>query len=702
MGQGIQGPPNTYPAGLDFDYSVWNPGTRVDLVNVAWDNNYRDVVRFSSKGSLNAYIDSKTSAGITVNQMTYAKPGEDVYLGIPYNRVNRYNYLRASNPLMPIADDVQKDFYYFILECEYISPNTTRLRLQLDVWQTYIYDVTIGNCYVERGHIGIANEKQFNNFGRDYLATPEGLDAGSDLRVIYKWDDKVLDIGGNVTDILVVSTTDLLADPGTATAPKLVSAKGGMFAGMPSGASVYVFASSTSFRGWLTAMQDKPWVTQGIVSATVIPNITRYGINPTYTDNVPVEIPSTSPRAHVVNHQSNWREFAKTWMPERYRHLLKFLTSDYCVVELSTLTGNAIAIKPELWNNPDLEIADLVAITPPNQKLSAFPVNYNAYGTGDEYFDEELNFATHLANFPAMSIVNNGAIGYLAANKNAILYQRTSADWSQQRALGMNQGQYDIASGAIQTARDLTAQGVGADVSQTLNTNRTLAAQAAVSAASQAVSGVGTALTPSGAGGAAISGLSQAAATGINAGIQVGSNDESLSIRAQLAQQNINSQTGQSGLVRDTNKSLSDWAARGDYANVIAGVNAKVQDANLIQPSISGQMGGDTLNYVNARGVIRAVLKMIDTAAFRVIGEYWLRYGYSIRAFIKPPQDLRVMTKFTYWKVTESYISSANVPEGHKQVIRGIMEKGFTAWVNPDEIGQIDIADNRPLTGISY
>lgn len=702
MGTGITGPPNVYGAGLDFDYSVWNAGTRIDLVNVNWDNNYRDVVRFVNKSALNTYIDSKAGAGITINNLTYAKPGEDIYLGIPYNRVNRYNYLRSSNPLMPIEGDIQKDFYYFILECEYVSPQTTRLRLQLDVWQTYIYDVTIGNCYVERGHIGIANENQFANFGRDYLATPEGLDSGSDFQVIYQWNDQILSLAGIYTDILVVSTVDLLADPGTKTAPKLVSAKGGLFAGMPSGASVYVFESSTSFRGWLTAMQDKPWVTQGIVSATVIPNPSRYGINPSYTDNTPVELPNSQPQAHIVNHISNWREFAKTWIPERYRHLLKFLTSDYCIVELSTLTGNPIAIKPELWNNPDLEIADLIAITPPNQKVSAYPVNYNAYNQADEYFDEELNFATHLANLPAMSIVNNGAIGYLAANKNAILYQRQSADWSQQRALGMNQGQYDIASGAIQTAKDLTAQGVGADVSQTINTNRTLAAQAAVSAASQAAAGVGTALTPSGAGGAAISGLAQAAATGINAGIQTGSNDEALGIRAQLAQQNVNSQTGQSGLVRDTNKGLSDWAARGDYANAIAGINAKVRDANLIQPTVSGQMGGDTLNFVNNKGVIRASLKMIDRAAFRIIGEYWLRYGYSIRAFIKPPADLMTMSKFTYWKVTESYISAGNVPEGHKQVIRGIMEKGFTTWRNPDDIGQIDIADNTPLAGISY
>src|SRR6187551_590172 len=194
MGTGIDGPPNVYTAGSDFDYSVWTAGTQIDLVNVNWNNDYRDVVKFANKESLNTYINSLNPAGIRLTNLTYAKPNQDIFLPIPYNRVNRYNYLRASNPLMPIQNDMQKDFFYFILDCEYINPQTTRIRVQLDVWQTYVYDVTIGNCYVERGHIGIANTNQFNNFGRDYLTVPEGLDIGADYRVIAKRSEQVVSV----------------------------------------------------------------------------------------------------------------------------------------------------------------------------------------------------------------------------------------------------------------------------------------------------------------------------------------------------------------------------------------------------------------------------------------------------------------------------------------------------------------------------
>src|SRR6478752_6491984 len=101
MGTGIDGPPNVYPAGTDFDYSVWTPGTTVDLVNVPWNNDYRDVVRFSDRTAVDTYFNGLAKLSIT--QLSYAKPNEDIYLNVPFNAVSRYNYVRASNPMMPIT-----------------------------------------------------------------------------------------------------------------------------------------------------------------------------------------------------------------------------------------------------------------------------------------------------------------------------------------------------------------------------------------------------------------------------------------------------------------------------------------------------------------------------------------------------------------------------------------------------------------------
>jgi hypothetical protein len=60
------------------------------------------------------------------------------------------------------------------------------------------------------------------------------------------------------------------------------------------------------------------------------------------------------------------------------------------------------------------------------------------------------------------------------------------------------------------------------------------------------------------------------------------------------------------------------------------------------------------------------------------------------------------MSKFSYWKMIETYIVAGGMPEGHKQIIRGILEKGVTVWSSPTDIGNIDFSTNVPLAGIRY
>lgn len=736
MAEGITAYPNTYGFGLEFDYSVWTPGTQVDLVNVPFTNDYRDVVRYDSQQQFNNYIDSLRPAGLTFDKLSYIKPNQPVRLPITHSKALKYNYLRVSNPLQPVeSGDELKHYYYFIIDVQYDSPESSKLILQLDVWSTYIYNVSLGRCYVERGHIGIANSNAFNNYGRDYLTTPEGLDVGGEYVVAGVRKRWVMSPTPFVSgsrypsyDLLVVSTTDLLADPGTKEDPDLVSASGSTFQGTNHGAAIYIF-DSQSFMAYLSSMKDKPWVTQGIVSITMIPKVNRYHPGFSYAAfPLPSVAPPLAPRNVKHSLFENWRnnpDFVNI-IPPRYRHLQKFKTYPYTVVEMTTHTGGAITIKPESWNNADGDVMERASLVPPGQRVEFWPHKYNAHKnhlgsdealwpapidqgtylgavTGDDWGDY-VDMVTQIANFPTMAIVNDGAISYLAANTHAIANQFKGADWSQSRALGMAQGQYDIATGAMHTAMDVAGSAMNADIAQTGNLNRTQVAQAAVQAASGFVGGAGAGAVfgPVGMGAGAISGAANGAANLVNAGIGAASNDEALAIRNRAAAETLISQNRQQQLVRDTNKDLADWAARGDYAIQHGALNAKVQDANLIQPSTSGQTGGETINIVNGGLAVSLRWKTLDEASFRAIGEYWLRYGYAIRASIIPPQTLKVMSKFTYWKLSETYIASGPIPEGHKQALRGILEKGVTVWNNPREIGLIDWADNVPLAGVSY
>lgn len=153
--------------------------------------------------------------------------------------------------------------------------------------------------------------------------------------------------------------------------------------------------------------------------------------------------------------------------------------------------------------------------------------------------------------------------------------------------------------------------------------------------------------------------------------------------------------------VRDTNRDYAMFAARGDYQNAIAAQNARVQDTLMTQPSLKGNMGGDLMRAINDLSEMSVRIKMIDRGAMARIGEYWLMYGYAHNRFGVVPDDLHVMSHFTYWQLKQTYLKSAPMPETYKQTIRGIFESGVTVWRDPNDIGNIDPAINEPIGGIT-
>ena len=703
-------PPNYTDFNTEFNYAVWTADTVITLTNVPWNNDYRDIVKFANRAALDSYINASASTNTQIDDSSYARVSFPVKLDIPFDKAFKYNYLRAANPAQPIAGSSPQSFYYFITDVRYNAPNTTEIIVQLDLWQTFGYDITLGNSFIERGHIGIANSKNFDNYGRDYLTIPEGLDTGGEYQII---DKSSIYLG--TPDVLVASTVDLTADPGTVAAPLLHSARGSVFSGMPSGAEYYVFSSMGSFLLFMANNSGKPWITQGIISITLIPRVSIYWPGFVYgASGEPVAAPEDKPIRISKQMKTDWRNDADILnsIPVRHRYLRKFFTYPYMVLELTTWTGTPIVLKPESWADDDATVTERLAVIPPNQRIVYVPRRYNALPTSTVESDAEgykddsgeyLDFATMIANFPTFAIVNNMAVGYLAQNAHGIAFQNQAADWSQQKALRGNEVSYDQASSGIELANQLGITSRNADILQTGLHNNAIGASAIMGSLGGVGGGAVSGMV-GGPAGAAIGGVG--AATGgimgnLNTMHQQRVNNDSLAIRNAAASQSNADSMGNSRYIRDTNKNLADYAAKGDYENTIAGINARVQDARLTQPTTSGQLGGETMNLINGEQGISLRIKMIDQAHIRAIGDYWLRYGYAVNQFATIPASLMVMTKFTYWKLSETYIQAGNMPESFKQAIRGIFEKGVTVWGNPADIGTNDWGQNAALGGIT-
>lgn len=720
--------PNEYDFGEDFNYNLWTANTEVTLTNVPWNNDYRDVVRFESRSALNRYIDgipnNKTFKGL------YAKANMPIDLDIPFNVAQRYNYVRAVNPAQPIdGGDFQREFYYFVLDVQYMSPNNTRLVLQLDVWASFINDVQFGRAYVERGHVGVANKDHFRNNGRDYLAIPEGLDIGGEYVNVFQTKRDIMSNAYNGStdpnggyNVLVCSTVALERNPGDKKYPNLWTATGSVLQGLPSGASFYVFPTAGAFHAFLRNYSDKPWVTQGIISVTAIPKIHRYF--PEHSQNVDhlgafSSLPMGAGKAIKHDMFTDWRYRGEitNHFPPKYRRFRKFWTYPYMVIEVTTNTGNPLILKPESWNSPHASIREQASLVPPGQRLSFVPMSYNANTEPEANISTSLepgegwDMQTLIANFPTFAVVNNSSIAYLAQNARSIAYQFDSNDWSQSKALRGNQVGYDQATAGMNLSTQLNEIGIGSDSAATarqnqFNTDMTNFQNMAGIVTGIGMGGIGGAVAgPAGMlGGAALGGLSgvigAVKGTMTNDMSVLASNDQ-LAIRSGSSRAANSAQGATGAYMRDSNKALADWAAKGDYANAIAGMNAKLQDAKMMQPSVSGQMGGDAFNLIHGLTGVTIKWKVIDQAAIAVIGDYWLRYGYAVQRAMLLPNDLAVMSRFTYWKLAETYIRSSRLPEALKQIIRGILEKGVTVWRTPDDIGIVDPAANEILPGIS-
>lgn len=669
----------------------WAIKSRVTLCRVAWDDSYKDVVSFESPEKRTEYFDSLKSESIVLDNCTYLKPNEPISIDVPFHKAYTFNYLIVDNPRTDDPDDVTPPrFYYFIEGAAMLNPSTTALTLQLDVFQTYLWQFRLGVCFVERGHLAMAAMHNRLESGRYHSAetmrifgvASEGLDVGSEYTISRA---EMFDLSAKKWAVVVQSNTDLAADWGTRDNPSLKTADGQMTDGLASGCNVYVI-ESWDYSEFMKKVRDAPWIAKGIVSISAFPKtiltdgptVSLNGVNAHFLGDTPDEgvyFTSDEPILDQLGRNTD----------ADFKFVDKLKCFPYAVIEIVNYQGNSLLLKPEMVNDEKLTLRQMACSAPPYQKIAFFPEHYgeavgdSGYGKAGYYtmdyaegqYSEktrEVNYgywldtAIWFQDFPQMSIVNDEYVNYLASTTNRRRFGYNAAGWSQQKSLAGNQLTYDQAR--QQLANNQANQDI-ANVQQGVNMGLS------------ALSG-GMAGNPAGA-------LMGVAGGAVN-----------------LAASNLQFQNNQqlAGQFAGQNKSLSDWAAKGDYQNAIAGIDATVQDAALTQPSQSGQMAGDGFNLSNGMMIVQVRYKTITAQMQEIVGNYFLRYGYAIRQYLVPQKDFMCMEKYTYWKMLDTSIICSTADEGVKNAIRGIFEKGVTVWRNPNDIGRTYGADNAPVEGI--
>lgn len=711
-------PPETR-AGLSFDYSVWSAGSVITMVNVPFDNTYRDIVDWKSYGHTPyAYVKSFNNLHkVEINQMTYLAQGKPIRIPTPFTKANQYNYVMVENPGRPgnnigFEGYTPSVFFYFITSIDYIAPNTTQLTLQLDVWTTYYQRINFGRSYLERGHMGIAATDSFDNYGKNWLTQPEGLDMGSEHQIIRTYRRMLADITNNDYSVIVTSTVNLDVENGYGDAnnPRVSMADPSNAEGLPNGVEIYV-CTYKDFRQGMLGLKNYPWIAQGIGSITIVPkDIVDFG-------GTKVDVgkdSGTGKWTWLTNHSvyinrnysltdASFRNEFLSLLPKEYQELKKFVTSPYCIVELTTYSGNPVEFRPESIRTAGININQYAHVAPPNPSLFLTIRDYNTItesviverraGKVTNEYGEGWDMCTGYTSLPTFSAVNNSALNALASSAHTAAAQVNNAKWQQQRAQRAATAARDVANAGIAATQAGAENSMWGNSAMADSQSRYNNMRATVQATQGAMTALGGVMGLNGS--AAGAGIGQAATAGVSAMINNSQAQSTANIQNQLASGASQISQQQQRTVRDTNYELAQFAANGDYEAAIASINGQRQDMQVIPPSVVGQTSGYVSAMVSNGLVIDARIRSVSPAAMRSIGDFWLRYGYLMNTWIKFPKTLSLMTEFTYWKMAECYLVDTTIPEGFKASVRGIFEKGVTVWRSPQRIGNTNVRNNR-------
>lgn len=719
---------------LDFDYSVWTPGTEVILCSVPWTSAYKDIVKFDDRASRDAYFTSKTADHYTIHleNVVYLKYGEPILINAPFYAANKCNYIVVRNKKQPIPSPNQINsedvFFYFINDVRYIAPNTTALMVQLDVWQSYAFSssLTFGRCYIERGHIGIADDiltKPFNPAGEsvsysDWLIEPEGLSVGDEYDTYLTYLNS-FQTGGEPF-ICITSTADLTKDFGTVENPKLTTATGQLNTGLLNGSVSYLMNAS-KFRQIMTVLSGHPWISQCITAITVIPRNILAGvelqITTIFTGQYATEVYLLPPNKSI----STLREVdiePHYFFPNNYSHLKKLWTYPYIGYELTDMNGSAIFIKPQNLASPFRLTFDLLStFSPPTYTTALIPRYYNyspSTGTtpnGDAsnqiftcsnspastvYYNagDWLDRALFFTNYPQLSLVNNSGVLALANTANSRRYLEQTADWSYQKALRSASLSYAQETRDIQNSFKNMGLANWQTRTQNAIANEQLAWDNYVSTYKAAKTGIPSLLSYDFAG--AVGSLIDTQFSAADKELRTGWNNTATNTAISANRQSTYNDAALAKYSRDTNYEYAKFASRGDYANSIAAIQASVADAQLIPPTVTGQTGGDVWNYSNGFFGFAVKVKIMKPNYIEQVGDYFLRYGYTVNRWANEITDVQLMERFTYWKMGECVIYGF-MPEVHKEAIRGIFESGVTVWKNPNDILYGGLTNNLPV-----
>lgn len=164
--------------------------TEVRLLSVPLENDYKHTLFFETPEAQTQYFISKQRFAIL--DSSYQRKDSTITFPESYDKLLACNYVMYKNPAY---ENGNKWFYAFITNMEYLGDELTRLTIETDVMQTWLFDYRILPSFIEREHV------KYDDIGLHTV--PEGLETGPYAVKTINTYNKMLD-----TAIIIGSTVN--------------------------------------------------------------------------------------------------------------------------------------------------------------------------------------------------------------------------------------------------------------------------------------------------------------------------------------------------------------------------------------------------------------------------------------------------------------------------------------------------------------
>lgn len=124
-------------------------------------------------------------------------------------------------------------------------------------------------------------------------------------------------------------------------------------------------------------------------------------------------------------------------------------------------------------------------------------------------------------------------------------------------------------------------------------------------------------------------------------------------------------------------------------------ITNQVMQAGLDAPAVFGDLSNGDNATTKPIGLFYNVVTQNKDSIART-GDEFRRWGYNVNRNWKF-DGFNKMTYFTFWKVSDMWVSGLNVPDAYMDEIRFYLLGGVTVWRKPEYIGNVSIYDNEPV-----